>query len=394
MKLTLVCPFDPVPAPSSTEGAHVGGVERVFAEVSRRLAARDHDVTLLCSTADGPGIAEQDGVQVVRVQRRGLFYRTPIVDLAAHLPRDSDLVHVPATYPFTTVPVLKEARRCNIKSVLDFHFEPAPVGPFGRLAGRLYRLVGPPKHRLADAVMVRSYAYGRSAPSLSRVVPEARWRVVPNGIDPQVFRPDGPVVTDDYLLFVGRLVPYKGLSVLLHALKEARVGLPLVIVGNGPLRNDLQGLAERLGVTVDFRGHVADGELPALYRGARLTLLPSVNRQEAFGISLVESMACGTPVVASALPGVEEVGSFGGLVAPPGDVHALAKQIRTALEEGRLQRGPALAERTHARYSWDAVTERMVEVYAEVCGEATLPRAEDKEVTIDAHTRSRSILRS
>src|SRR5688500_2106645 len=147
---------------------------------------------------------------------------------------------------------------------------------------------------------------------------------------------------------------------------SARFVALLLYVCDGPLRLPLRQLAARLGVDAHFLGHVPDEELPALYRGARLTVLPSVNKQEAFGICLIESMACGTPVLASALPGVKDVAEVGGLTAIPGDVDSLAVQLKAALEPGRLQRGAALSAKVGRLYSWDAVTDRLLEVYADV----------------------------
>jgi glycosyltransferase involved in cell wall biosynthesis len=363
LRIALVCPYDPMPERATHGQAYVGGVERVFAQVSRHLAARGHDVTLLCSTDGRPGRREQDGVQVVRERRHVTLFRAPVNRLTRRLPYTADLVHVAATYPFTTPAVLRRARRLGIPSVLDFHFEPHLDSGLGRIAAGAYRRVGPPAYALAEAVLVRSLAYAATSPGLA-AVPRERLQVVPNGFDPERFKPNGPFRRGDYLLFVGRLVPYKGLDVLLRALAQSRVGLPLLVVGDGPLRPRLQQLARRLKVDAHFLGAVPDADLPALYRGARLTVLPSVNRQEAFGIVLVESMACGTPVLASALPGVAEVAQAGGgLAVPPGDVASLAAQLRAALEPGRLPRGPALAQRMRALYSWDAVTDRILDVY-------------------------------
>lgn len=365
LRITLVCPFDPQPPAVAGRQANVGGVERVFAEVSRRLAQRGHEVTLLCSTDGQPGRSVEGGVNVVREKRLLTLFRAPVCTLTRRIPYTSDIVQVAATYPFTTPAVLHRARRLGLPAVLDFHFEPHLGSPLGKVAAQAYRRVGPPSYRLADAVLVRSLAYADNAPSLA-TVPKDLLQVVPNGVDPERFKPTGPLRKGDYLLFVGRLVPYKGLEVLLHAMAKARVSAPLLIVGDGPLRIPLGHLARRLKVDVHFLGHVADADLPPLYRGARLTVLPSVNRQEAFGICLIESMACGTPVLASSLPGVAEVAKVGGLTAPPGDVDALAAQLKAALEPGALQRGPALAARVASLYSWDAVTDRLLEVYGTV----------------------------
>jgi glycosyltransferase involved in cell wall biosynthesis len=365
MRVTIVSPYDPAP-PTAQEAAEatVGGVEHALLRMAEEVAARGHEVTLLCSTA-GPSRPSWEGdLRVVRVHRRGALLRAPLVDLAAHLPREADVVHVPATYPFTTPPVLRAAHRAGQAAVLDFHFEPDPGFALGRAAAAVYRHLGPRAYPLADAVVVRSRAYARSAPSL-RAVPESRWRVVPNGVDARRFRAQGPRAPGDYLLVVGRLVPYKGVATLLRALARLPDAPPLRIAGDGPLRKELMSLAGTLRVDAQFLGRVPDAALPALYRGARLTVLPSVNGQEAFGIALLESMACGTPVVASALPGVAEVAAEGGVTAPPGDDAALARVLAEALEQP-LPRGEALAQRIRARYDWPVVAERLVAVYEEV----------------------------
>jgi len=366
MRVTLVSAFDPQPPASSAEAAagHVGGVERVFAKVSQGLAKRGHDVTLVCSTTGRGGMTDEDGVHVLRQPRRTTLLRAPIASLAQHIPADSDVVHVAATYPFTTPRVLRRAHDLGVPSILDFHFEPDPGTAVGRLAAGVYQRFGPSVYGLASSVLVRSMEYGRSAASLDGV-PEAKWRVIPNGVDPLRFRPMATKADRPYLLFVGRLVPYKGLDVLLRALAFAPPGLPLVVVGDGPLRASLEALARRLSVAVTFRGHVPDLDLPSLYAGAALTVLPSVTRQECFGISLLESMACGTPVVASDLPGVAELARLGGLVARAGNASDLSAQIHRGLEPARFERGQALADRIHASFSWDAVTDRLEAVYRE-----------------------------
>ncbi len=364
MRITLVSPFDPAPPAADPAGAHLGGVERVYAEVAPRLAARRHEVTVLCSTPGAPRTTRQDEVLYHRRRRYATILRAPVARIAAALPHDADIVQVPATYPLTTSNVLTRARRLGLPSVLDFHFEAAPPGVIGKTAGALHRTIGTRAYRQADAVLVRSMSYAQSAPSLTRV-PQAKWRVVPNGVDVERFRPNGGE-TGDFILFVGRLVDYKGVDTLLRALARHPPKLPLMVVGDGPLRSSLQHLARRLQVDATFVGYGADKDLPRYYRQARVTVLPSRNRQEAFGMSLLESMACGTPVVASDLPGVADLAAWGGLVATPGDPDALGLQIRRACTAGLLPRGRTLADPIHATFSWDAITDRLERVYREI----------------------------
>jgi glycosyltransferase involved in cell wall biosynthesis len=396
MRVTLVSPFDPAPRDAEeARRGHVGGVERVLHHLAREVARRGHEVTLLCSTMGDSATAWEDDVRVVRIRRRATVLRAPIAPLAKHLPPDAEVVHVPATYPFTSPAVLRHGTRRNQRVVLDFHFEPDPGTALGRVAARTWRTTGPRAYPLASLVLVRSLAYARSAPSL-RNVAEARWRVVPNGVDTDHFSPFGPRVSDPqgYVLVVGRLVPYKGVGVLLRALAMLRDPPPLLVAGDGPLRPALEIQAERWGVDARFLGRVPDAALPALYRGAALTVLPSVNRQEAFGVALLESIACGTPVVASNLPGVADVASLGGLIAEAGNADDLAQALERALIPGALPRGESLALRVQSTHAWPAIGDRLIRAYEEALVLEAAPgkRPRASGVRDAAHPRDHPLL--
>ena len=144
------------------------------------------------------------------------------------------------------------------------------------------------------------------------------------------------------MLFVGRFVYYKGLDVLIDAMRDCEG--TLLLAGDGPLESDLRArvAAHGLEPRVRFLGRVPDEDLPAYYRAADLFVLPSMARTETFGVVQIEAMAAGLPVVSTNLPtGVPWVNQDGvsGLVVPPGDAGALAAAIR------RLQTDPVLRER-------------------------------------------------
>ena len=176
----------------------------------------------------------------------------------------------------------------------------------------------------------------------------------------------GPLV-----LFVGRMVPYKGLDVLLRAMVE--VPGTAVLVGGGPQRAALEALGRELGIEsrVLFAGEVDEPALVAWYHACDLFVLPSTTRAEAFGVVQTEAMACGKPVVSTALPsGVPWVNRDGetGLVVPPGDVPALAAALsRLAGDAGLRQRmGDRGRQRVLDEFTADRMALRAVEVYRDV----------------------------
>ena len=209
--------------------------------------------------------------------------------------------------------------------------------------------------------------------------------VIPFGLDTTRFEPTPEVLRkveaararfgESFVLAVGRLVPYKGLDVLLEALRGT--SLRAVIAGAGPLRAELEANARKVGVDgqVVFAGNVPEADLVALYHACRAFVMPSVTRAEAFGVVQLEAMACGKPVVSTNLPtGVPWVNRHGetGLVVEPRD----AAGLREALVH--LVENPGVAERLGAQGRARVATEftiagmiaKTVALYAEVAGVA------------------------
>jgi len=230
---------------------------------------------------------------------------------------------------------------------------------------------------LVDRFLVVSQFSARTLGS-----PPAKTRVIYGGADPHRFHPD-PDLPRDGVLYVGRLTPHKGVDRLLRALPP---GKRLTIVGTGghdpdPPERDypqrLHGLA--IGLDAEFAGAVPDAELPELYRRAAVFVLPTVPETcygrriaitELLGLSLLEAMASGTPVVASrvgALPEVVRHGETGFLVTP-GDVAELHDRIAQLTGDRRLARrlGTAAREDVLDRFTWPKTAERCLAAYAEL----------------------------
>lgn len=161
-------------------------------------------------------------------------------------------------------------------------------------------------------------------------------------------------------LFVGRLVPYKGVDVLLEAMRD--VNGTALIVGDGPLRASLEARANALRIQsrVHFLGRLPDDEVVAHLHGCDALVLPSTTRAETFGVVQLEAMACGKPVVSTNLPtGVPWVNRHDetGLVVEPGDASALATALRQLGDDAALR--ARLGEHARARVMEQFTAERM-----------------------------------
>src|SRR5918995_748953 len=178
-------------------------------------------------------------------------------------------------------------------------------------------------------------------------------KVIPSGVD--VADDIGEEDEPPFVLFAGRLSPEKGVLELVAAAD----GIPLVVVGDGPLRERVPGA----------RGVVAHEELLRLYERAAVVAVPSY--REGFGVVCAEAMAHGRPVVASAVGGLLDLVSDGvtGFHVPPGDVPALRDALERLLADRELRRrfGGAGRERVRERFSWSAVTASTVAAYADAC---------------------------
>lgn len=206
-----------------------------------------------------------------------------------------------------------------------------------------------------------------------------RHRVVPMGVSAERFQPRLHDPASRTILFVGKLVPKKGLRYLLEALAllvERGVRANVVIVGGGPLEPEVRADITRLGLesTVELAGWVKNTELPAFYARAAVVCVPSIidDRGETEGMPVVvqEALASGRVVVASDVSGIPDVITDGrnGFLVPPRDPAALAAALERALSispQARAGIGSA-ARDTALDHTWDRVAERYAEVFDEV----------------------------
>lgn len=204
--------------------------------------------------------------------------------------------------------------------------------------------------------------------------------VIPLGIDREKFdrracEEEIQAIRSQYggkiVLFVGRLTHYKGVPYLLEAME--RVSGKLLIIGKGELERQLKSLASLNGLStkVHFLGELEEKEMIHYFHACDLLVLPSITKNEAFGLVQLEAMACGKPVVSTRLEtGVQYVNQTGvtGLIVPPGDSEALAEAINRLLKDEKLRIGMGIEgrRRVEKEFTKEKMAHKTLKLYEEV----------------------------
>jgi len=274
---------------------HTGGVESHVKEISERLVDRGHEVVV--HTADlGPdvdGWELRNGVEVHRhpgFSPDGAFHVAPTIATAVRR-SDADVVHA---HNYHSLPVFFAALGVtDERFVVTTHYHGESASGFRDRLLSLYQPVGKWAVRQADEVIaVSKWERDRLREDLG-----VDATVVPNGVEVERFASGEPEVRDrPYLLTVGRLEEYKGVQHVIRAMPELEE-FDLLVAGSGPYREELERVAAEEGVEdrVEFLGYVDDERLPRLYAGADVYV--TLSEFEAYGMTVAEALAAGTPCV-------------------------------------------------------------------------------------------------
>ena len=330
---------------------HRGGIEthlQALCGVLRKHA----DLSVIVSSENRNTVEEiVDSVPVARLATLLTAFSTPISPGMVSRIRHSgaDLVHIHWPNPTAVLAYLASGHRGSL--VVTYHSDTIKQKVLGPLFEPILRVA----LRKSAAIIAASPNYVASSPVLQAF--RDRCHVIPFGIDTAQFERRDPEAVrsvrerhgDRLIVSVGRLVYYKGFDVLIRAMASVRG--KLVIIGDGPLRGELESLAVQLGVSekVVFAGEISNAAVRAYYHAADLFVLASVARSEALGIVQIEAMAAGLPVVNTNLDtGVPFVSLDGqtGLTVPPGDSQALAAAINRLLDDDALRQSFGPGRRT------------------------------------------------
>jgi glycosyltransferase involved in cell wall biosynthesis len=349
-----------VPALFSAKGGILGGAERYAFELARYMADREPTTLVSFGAEDRE---ESAGNLQIRIfggawHVRGLW-SNPFSWRALNFLRNADIIH------------------CHQRHIVMS----SAAAALARLTAKRVFVsdLGGGGWDISRYVDTRPWYHGhlhisQYSRQISKQENNARAHVIMGGVDTDKFSPDPTVQRTGTVVFVGRILPHKGINDLVNALPA---DMRLEIIGQ-PYHErfyaDLQSMAA--GRNVAFRHSFNDDELVAAYRSALCVVLPSVYQTmygdrtevpELLGQTLLEGMACGTPVICTDVASMPEVVDNGvsGFVVPPNDPGSLGARMTWLRDHPREagEMGEAARRRVVDLFSWPAVVERCLKIY-------------------------------
>ncbi|PIS05548.1 MAG: hypothetical protein COT81_00855 [Candidatus Buchananbacteria bacterium CG10_big_fil_rev_8_21_14_0_10_42_9] len=378
----------------STFPPYQGGIGNVAYNHAAELSNLGYDVTVFT-------LGEREGNEAFNFKVKALkplilYGNAGLVPKLGKLLKGFDVIHL--HYPFFGGAEIiwlkaKHLKKHGSKIILHYHMDTVGRGWQGAIFAWHRKFITPKIIAAADKVVGTSKDYLDHSHIANLVKANPRkFVIIPNGVDTRRLTdknnlnelPHIPKVgpNEKMVLFVGGLDSahyFKGVEILLKAFKllidnYAASQIKLVIVGDGDLRPRYESLASQLNLfeKVIFAGTVASNDIAEYYQRADVTVLPSVDASEAFGMVLIESLSCGTPVIASDLAGVRSVVTNDvGLLCQPKNFQDLAEkmnQLLSNLEKVKLmgQRGREIVQ---AKYDWQKIGAQLNKLYKQTTSE-------------------------
>lgn len=360
-------------------------MERIVYEVSKRLVSQGHEVVMVTSDRGLPRGRHKERLNGIEVYRYPEYYfpglEGPVnPGMIRHVLRERfDVLHVHGMTPgISDLPVLI-ARMKRKPVVLSYHYDATTNSWVEYLLRSFYSGVARCIIQRASVVTVLSKTYAESSPILSHFLDKVV--LIPGGVDTAKFGNSKQPYSDGTknrtplrILYVGKIIHYKGVEHLIRAMEEICRNVPesvLIMSGKaGPetyrrkITREIASSPARDAIYWDDEW-VDQEKLLEYYQDCDVFVLPSVSRREAFGLVLLEAMSAGKPVVASSLPGPCDIVEDGvnGFLVPPGNSASLAKAIIKILSDQSLRiRMGNESRRIAKQYDWDIVAEEYVEV--------------------------------
>ncbi|MCJ8275852.1 MAG: glycosyltransferase [Bdellovibrionales bacterium] len=358
-----------------------GGIEKMIMELAEGTAQKGHEVTVLCSNYSWDYKEEMmNGVRVVRLPRFSVLASQPLTFSflwkAKKWMNWADIVQVHTPNPLAELSYLWQDNKKTM--IATYHCDVVRQ----KNLIKLYRPVARKVLERADRVVVSTPNHLVFSEALKGL--DFKSEVIPFGVRAKHAEKTLEITNHmkrikeelgDFFLFVGRLVPYKGVDVLLKSMRD--VDMNLALIGTGPRWEAWNLLAQELGVAhkVKFLGLMeSDSEFAAYIHACHSLVLPSIDESEALGIVLIEAMSCSTPVVTtnlkSGVPWVNDAGVTG-LQVEPKDHVGLAKALNKLATDHDLRKnmGEAARERFEKMFQIETMVKSYLDLYKD-CLEA------------------------
>jgi len=305
-----------------------------------------------------------------------------------------DLYHGPAF----AVPFIKTCPQVVTIHDASFTLTPERHPLYRRL---YYRATVPAVMRNADAIITVSQSTKSDLLQLASIPPE-KILAVPLGVDPR-FRPVGNQnqlfslrqkyrLPRPFVLFVGMIEPRKNLQLLIDSYLSGHFFDRFDLVLAGSLGWDYSQLLQKIDASgkrkhIRLPGYVEDADLPALYAAAEVFVYPSI--YEGFGLPVLESMACGTPVITSSVSSLPEVAGDAALLVDPRDAAALTSALQKLLADKSLRDEFALRGLDRAAsFTWDQTAQKTLSVYQHLFSGSSQPIPEKSQDALASHKNS------
>jgi len=367
----------------------IGGIENYVYNLSTNLSNKEHKITILTVNTENVQKEEiiSEKVSVYRCSLNFRYHKGLIsIEFIKRIlsANDYDIYHVHIPFPLGLEIAVVASKIHKIPLVVTHHGEYTKGNVFFSLISSIYsKICRNISLKYVDWILFLTSSYSVSLRLNKKI--RKKIKIIKTGVDIQRFSAinDGAILRKKYgftandkiVLFVGSLSiynRYKGVDYLIRALHEIRSvnnSVKLLIVGEGKLVSELKELAKELKLEkeVIFATSVSDEELPYCYAMCDVFALPSISGPESFGIVLLEAMASGKPVIASGLPGVNDVVKDGitGYLVEPKNVKQLSQRILKIIKDVKLGKkfGRNSQRVIIEEYQWANIVEEFEELY-------------------------------
>ncbi len=351
-----------------------GGVEKVMWDLTSGLSARGIDCDMLCAELEkGEIIHLNEHGRVICLKawmkKAATMIAPKMISWLKKHKDEYDIIHVHHPDPMACLALRLSGYKGRV--ILHWHSDILKQKTLLKFYAPLQRWL----IRRADTIIGTTPVYLKESPYLKDV--QEKTVAVPIGIEPISF---DPKLAEEWknrypgkklVVSIGRLVPYKGYTYLIQACQHLDDNYQVLVVGDGPLMDNLTGEVQEYGVQdrIKFLGYVEDNEMHALLAACDLFVMSSIMKTEAFGIVQIEAMSLGKPIIATKIPesGVSWVNADGesGMNVPVKDIEALAEAVRSICSDDDLHRkySQGAKARFDTNFTLAGMIEKTIKIY-------------------------------